>query len=108
MAQHLPPSSLIIEAPADNAMAPSEKLHPNSEVDTPASTFLGGGVSMDSSASTLNASRDQSRPTVSKYLKDKEREWNKVSERNGPLALLELPVDILRLIVKEASFAILS
>ncbi|OIW35624.1 hypothetical protein CONLIGDRAFT_627666 [Coniochaeta ligniaria NRRL 30616] len=102
MAQHLPPSSPFVETPPDNAMTPPpEKLHPDSEVDTTTSTFLGGGVSMDSAASILNASRDQSRTTVSKYLKDKGREWNKVSERNGPLTLLELPVDILRLIVKE-------
>ncbi|KAH8910444.1 hypothetical protein BR93DRAFT_974579 [Coniochaeta sp. PMI_546] len=101
MAQHLSPSSPSIETPPNDTMAPSEKLHLDSEVESSDSTFLGGGVSMDSSASTLSASRDQSRTTVSKYLKDKEREWNKVSERNGPLTLLELPVDILRLIVKE-------
>jgi hypothetical protein len=82
-------------------MAATEKQHPDSEVEVSA-TFL-GGLPVDSSTATTNTSRDQSRPTVSKYLKDKERLWNQVSERKGPLTLLELPVDILRLIVKEAS-----
>lgn len=45
--------------------------------------------------------RDQTRSTVSKYLGGKEQEWKAVSERKGPLTLLELPVDILRLVVKE-------
>jgi hypothetical protein len=58
---------------------------------------------VDSPSSAVHSSKDQARPTVSKYLGNKECEWNRVSERKGPLTLLELPVDILRLIVKEAS-----
>ncbi len=41
--------------------------------------------------------------SVSRYLKEKEQEWKAVSERSRPLTLLELPVDILSLVVKEAS-----
>ncbi|KAB5581083.1 F-box domain-containing protein [Coniochaeta sp. 2T2.1] len=56
-------------------------------------------VVVDSSTSAVNTPRDQSRTAVSRYLKDKEEEWNKVADRNRPLTLLELPVDILRLII---------
>ena len=41
--------------------------------------------------------------SVSRFLKEKEQEWKAVSERSRPLTLLELPVDILSLVVKEAS-----
>lgn len=83
-------------------MAATEKQHQELEVDASASTPM-GGFPADCSTSTVNPSRDHTRPTVSDYLRDKEREWNRPSERKGPLTLLELPVDILRLIVKEAS-----
>ena len=43
---------------------------------------------------------------ISKFLKGKEREWEAVSQRKGPLTLLELPVDVLRLIVKEVRRAV--
>lgn len=39
--------------------------------------------------------------TISRLLKGKEREWAAVSKRSRPLTLLELPVDVLRLVVKE-------
>ncbi|KAK3336576.1 hypothetical protein B0T19DRAFT_43299 [Cercophora scortea] len=38
---------------------------------------------------------------VSQYLKGKDQQWKAIYERKGPLTLLELPIDILRLIVKE-------
>lgn len=43
------------------------------------------------------------RKKLSKLLKDKEREWTAVYERDGPLRLLDLPMDILKEIVKEVS-----
>lgn len=88
--------------PKPDNMSPNDKLQPISEAEAPLSSSQ-GGVSVDGSPSTSVSSRDQNRTTVSKYLKGKEREWNKVSDRKGPLTLLELPVDILRLIVKEVS-----
>jgi hypothetical protein len=39
--------------------------------------------------------------TMSKHLKGKEKEWKAISHKSGPLTLLELPDDVLRLIVKE-------
>ena len=38
---------------------------------------------------------------ISNLLKDKEREWTAVAEKKGPLRLLDLPMDILKEIVKE-------
>lgn len=38
---------------------------------------------------------------ISNLLKDKEREWTAVAERKGPLRLLDLPMDVLKEIVKE-------
>lgn len=40
---------------------------------------------------------------LSKLLKGKEKKWGAAANRNGPLHLLELPLDILRLIVKEVT-----
>lgn len=42
-----------------------------------------------------------SRKTISKVLKGREHEWESVPRRQGPLKLLDLPVDILKEIVKE-------
>lgn len=38
---------------------------------------------------------------ISNLLKDKEQEWAAVAERKGPLRLLDLPMDVLKEIVKE-------
>lgn len=38
---------------------------------------------------------------ISYLLKDKEQEWTAVAERKGPLRLLDLPMDVLKEIVKE-------
>ncbi|KAI1083180.1 hypothetical protein F5B20DRAFT_449741 [Whalleya microplaca] len=46
-------------------------------------------------------SHDQPIPTISKFLRAKGREWGVIRAQPGPLRLLDLPVDILRLIVKE-------
>ncbi|KAI1501694.1 hypothetical protein F5X99DRAFT_381394 [Biscogniauxia marginata] len=46
-------------------------------------------------------SRDPPVPTISKLLKGKNHEWEVIRSKTGPLHLLDLPVDILRLVVKE-------
>ena len=38
---------------------------------------------------------------ISNLLKDKEKEWTAVAARKGPLRLLDLPMDVLKEIVKE-------
>jgi hypothetical protein len=44
------------------------------------------------------------RAKISSLLKDKEREWTAVVEnRKGPLRLLDLPMDVLKEIVKEVT-----
>ena len=40
---------------------------------------------------------------MASLLSGKKREWEAVKKKTRPLRLLDLPVDILRLIVKEAS-----
>ncbi|KAK3330828.1 hypothetical protein B0H66DRAFT_544983 [Apodospora peruviana] len=68
---------------------------------------------MDSAMTTTLASRakptdltDSSSPKkttniLSRYLSGKDQQWKAYYERNGPLTLLDLPIDILHLIVKE-------
>jgi hypothetical protein len=41
------------------------------------------------------------RTKISNLLKDKEQEWTAVVEKKGPLQLLDLPMDVLKEIVKE-------
>jgi hypothetical protein len=41
------------------------------------------------------------RTKISNLLKDKEQEWTAVMEKKGPLQLLDLPMDVLKEIVKE-------
>jgi hypothetical protein len=41
------------------------------------------------------------RTKISNLLKDKEQEWTAVMEKKGPLRLLDLPMDVLKEIVKE-------
>jgi len=43
------------------------------------------------------------RAKISNLLKDKEQEWRAVAERKGPLRLLDLPMDVLKEIVKEVT-----
>lgn len=48
------------------------------------------------------------RRKLSKLLKGKEEEWTAVAQRKGPLRLLDLPMDVLKEIVKEVSGPYLS
>jgi hypothetical protein len=43
------------------------------------------------------------RTKISNLLKGKEQEWAAVAERKGPLRLLDLPMDVLKEIVKEVN-----
>src|SRR5277367_1665182 len=43
------------------------------------------------------------RKKLSKLLKGKEEEWTAVAQKKGPLQLLDLPMDVLKEIVKEVS-----
>lgn len=48
-------------------------------------------------------SREQPMPSISRLLKGKEHEWKVVTAKPGPLHLLDLPVEVLRLVTKEVS-----
>ncbi|KAI8965909.1 hypothetical protein F5Y11DRAFT_310761 [Daldinia sp. FL1419] len=58
--------------------------------------------SPESSSSDVPA-RDPPVPNLSKLLRGKGREWEAIKAKPRPLQLLDLPVDILRLIVKEVT-----
>lgn len=47
--------------------------------------------------------REQPIPSISRLLKGKEHEWKIVTAKPGPLHLLDLPVEVLRLVTKEVS-----
>lgn len=42
-------------------------------------------------------------PAILQIMKDKGREWEDTKKNGKPLALLDLPIDVLRLIVNEVS-----
>lgn len=50
----------------------------------------------------VGPSQDKTTQVVSEYFKERTQQWRAIYERKRPLTLLELPVDILQLIVKEA------
>lgn len=58
--------------------------------------------SMANSSAPESSSREQPGAKMTETLGSKTREWETARKKEGPLRLLDLPVDILRLIVKEA------
>jgi hypothetical protein len=76
------PSNVLKQpiSPSDHQMAPPESLPEKVEK-----------TSVDA------------RTKISNLLKDKEQEWTAVAARKGPLRLLDLPMDVLKEIVKEVS-----
>ncbi|KAH8893757.1 hypothetical protein GQ53DRAFT_821668 [Thozetella sp. PMI_491] len=83
---------------ADDKDAPSEALSPPPQLN---------GASAEPEASSspvLTTTKQPMTLSVTRYLrKDKEQEWNSFANRDRPLTLLELPFDILSLIVKEVN-----
>lgn len=65
------------------------------------------GFSHNNSQTTSHESQDGSSQTpsnrISQLLKGKEKEWTAVASKKGPLKLLDLPLDILRDILKEVA-----
>jgi hypothetical protein len=59
---------------------------------------------LESSGTTTKVVMDPRR-RISNLLKDKEKEWTAVAEKKGPLRLLDLPMDVLKEIVKEVGFS---
>jgi hypothetical protein len=57
---------------------------------------------MDSPTSVAGSREGKTNCAVSKHVKERSQKCQAAYPRNRPLTLLELPVDILQLIVKEA------
>ncbi len=94
-----PDDRLGISPKTANLTSPSNGL-PTTAADGPSATMLDaatgeGGVRADGFV----------RKKLSKLLKGKEEEWTAVAQRKGPLQLLDLPMDILKEIVKEVSLS---
>lgn len=62
--------------------------------------------SMTDSSTPESSSSDRPAAKMTELLSNKTREWETVKKKEGPLRLLDLPVDILRLIVKEVCLGI--
>jgi hypothetical protein len=100
---------------SDTASQPDEQLAtiPKTSAASQQSNNMKSGLADDADGSQLGTSdpgeNDKSRKStidprakISSLLKDKEKEWTAVVEnRKGPLRLLDLPMDVLKEIVKE-------
>lgn len=62
-----------------------------------------GEGSSEDQALEIATSDELAAAKMASLLSSKKREWEAIKKKTGPLRLLDLPVDILRLIVKEAS-----
>lgn len=93
-----------LEVQSSQATQPENDMIPNDKLPSPnpflATQDVGSCLHFDAPSTSMSA-RDQTRSAVAKYLGGREQEWKAVSARKGPLNLLELPLDILRLIVNE-------
>lgn len=95
-----PDDRLGVSPKTTNLTSASNGL-PTTAVDGPSTTMVdpvasdGGGASGEGFV----------RKKLSKFLKGKEKEWMAVAQRKGPLKLLDLPMDILKEIVKEVSLS---
>ena len=97
---------------SDTASQPDDQLvsTPKTSAATQPSNDLKPGVGhqMASSESANPPEKTQKagvdvRTKISNLLKDKEQEWTAVVKKQGPLQLLDLPLDVLKEIVKEVS-----
>ncbi|KAG4440458.1 hypothetical protein IFR05_004052 [Cadophora sp. M221] len=61
------------------------------------------GTPASVASDTMEKPSLDARTKISHLLKDKEQEWTAVAERKGPLRLLDLPMDVLKEIVKEVT-----
>lgn len=86
------PSSTLKQAALTTS---SNDLSP-SAADGPIATMLDAANSNGVARGDLAIRRK-----LSKLLKGKEEEWTAVAQKKGPLQLLDLPIDVLKEIVKE-------
>jgi len=94
-----PPSDTIphFDEHVDYVPKTSAALHPSDD-----SKPTGSSSGMDTPLeATYEKSSMNARSKISSLLKDKEQEWTAVTAKKGPLRLLDLPLDVLKEIVKE-------
>lgn len=104
-------------APSDAGTQPDEQLLAVPKTSAAAESLdntKSGSLFEDSDEDQIGtpgskASEKMGKPTgdarskISSLLKEKEKEWTAVADRKGPLQLLDLPIDVLKEIVKEVS-----
>ncbi|KAH7034985.1 uncharacterized protein B0I36DRAFT_317365 [Microdochium trichocladiopsis] len=61
----------------------------------------GAGSGANTSVPAATTTEAPALPVIIKHLKGKEAEWSTITRKAGPLGLLDLPVDVLGLIVRE-------
>ena len=96
MGQHLGAQSWS-QSHLDQASRESTPSIGYDDADDEASEFE-PGLSVDAAQYTIPESPEE---IAARHLKDKEKEVGMVTPKQGPLRLLDLPVDILKLIFKE-------
>lgn len=83
--------------PSQPSTSETEKsLNDPGSTSTSHSTYLPETLQSQSDHGSLD-----SKDKLSRFLKGKEREWAAATNKNHPLNILDLPTDILRLIIKE-------
>ena len=107
MTNNLPSPDLAL---SDTASQPDDQIvcMPKTSAATQPSNDVkpsGSGLQMASLQGLASDSAGKpsldARTKISSLLKDKEQEWTAVVEKKGPLQLLDLPMDVLKEIVKE-------
>jgi hypothetical protein len=98
------PDDQLVSAPRTSTAAQS--AHSSKPSD------LGSGHQMaapgcQASSEKIERAGIDARTKISNLLKDKEQEWTAVMEKKGPLRLLDLPIDVLKEIVKEVRLLII-
>jgi hypothetical protein len=93
---------------SDTASQPDEQVTtvPKTSAASQQSNNMKSGLAGDVDGAQVETRKStiDPRAKISSLLKDKEREWTAVVEnRKGPLRLLDLPMDVLKEIVKEVT-----
>jgi hypothetical protein len=91
---HIPKTSAASQPFQDTTTTELSDDPEEYQMETPESAVLQKAAKVDIDA----------RATISNLLKDKEQEWAAVAAKKGPLQLLDLPLDVLKEIVKEVNF----
>lgn len=102
------PSNLDYEPPSPSYPYPEDQQSPDSDMllDEPDARGVQNTTSKHVSEiyshdAVYSTELDHDNSIISEYLRSKDPDWDNIPQRTEPLTLLEMPVDVLRLIVKE-------